>query len=63
MTLDHARKIIEEIHERYGIRFSETQEKREDGKIRMIFVTLKFKIDQTAGAYSDTPIKRSIDKL
>ena len=46
MTLEQARKIIEEIHERYGIQFSETQEKREDGKIRMVFVTLKFKIDQ-----------------
>jgi hypothetical protein len=35
MTLDQARKIIEEIHERYRIQFSETQEKREDGKIEV----------------------------
>lgn len=45
MTLDQARKIIEEIHERYGIQFSETQEKRENGKIKMILVTLKFLVE------------------
>jgi hypothetical protein len=28
MTLEEAKKVIEEIHERYGIQFSETQEKR-----------------------------------
>jgi len=44
MTLDQARKIIDEIHERYGIQFSEIQEKREEGQIRTIYVTLKFKL-------------------
>jgi len=45
MTLDQARKIIHDIHERYGIRFSEVQEKREEGQIKTIYVTLKFKVD------------------
>ena len=45
MTVQEARKIIEEIHERYGIQFSETQEKRENGRIHTIYVTLKFKVD------------------
>ena len=45
MTLDQARKIIEEIHERYGIQFSEVQEKRENGEIKTVYVTLKFRVD------------------
>lgn len=45
MKLEDARKIIDEIHERYGIRFSEVQEKREEGQIRTIYVTLKFRIE------------------
>ena len=45
MTLQEARKIIEEIHERYGIQFSEVQEKRENGQIRTIYVTLKLRLD------------------
>jgi len=45
VTLQEARKIIEEIHERYGIQFSEVQEKRENGQIRTIYVTLKLRLD------------------
>ncbi len=45
MTLQEARKIIEEIHERYGIQFSEINEKRENGRIKMILVTLKFLVE------------------
>ena len=45
MTLEQARKIIEEIHERYGIQFSETQEKRENGQIKTVYVTLKFRVE------------------
>jgi hypothetical protein len=45
MTLDQARKIIEEIHQKWGIQFSEIHEKREDGKIKMILVTLKFLVE------------------
>ena len=57
MTVQEARKIIEEIHERYGIKFSETQEKREDGKIKMILVTLKFLVEQgsACGIQSQIP--------
>ena len=44
MTLEEIRRIINEIHERYKIRFSEIQEKREDGHIKMILVTLKFMV-------------------
>jgi polyhydroxyalkanoate synthesis regulator phasin len=46
MTLEEAKKVIEEIHERYGIQFSETQEKRENGRIKTIYVTLKFRIEE-----------------
>lgn len=58
MTLDQARKIIEEIHDRYGIQFSETQEKRENGQIRTIYVTLKFKVDSAVGAYGNTSMQK-----
>ena len=61
MTLDQARKIIEEIHERYGIQFSETQENRENGQIRTIYVTLKFKLDSAVGAYLNMHVKKNID--
>ena len=59
MTLDQARKIIEEIHERYGIQFSETQEKRENGRIHTIYVTLKFKVDPA----QIVTLKKSVDKV
>ena len=57
MTVQEARKIIEEIHERYGIQFSETQEKRENGRIHTIYVTLKFKVDpgSACGIQSQIP--------
>lgn len=45
MTLHEARKIIEEIHERYGVQFSETHEKRENGRVKMVLVTLKFLVE------------------
>ncbi len=45
MTLDQARKIISEIKKRYGIRFSEYQEKEQDGELNTIYFTIKFKID------------------
>ncbi len=64
MTLEQARKIIEEIHERYEIQFSETQEKIENGRIHTVYVTLKFRIDNPSVSKPKfyNP-KKSIDKL
>jgi hypothetical protein len=45
MTLQEARKTIEEIQQKWGINFSEIHEKRENGKIKMILVTLKFLVE------------------
>ena len=45
MTLEEARKTIEEIQERYDIKFSDYQEERRNGEIKMVCVTLKFKVD------------------
>jgi hypothetical protein len=63
VKVQEARKIIEEIHERYGIQFSEIQEKRENGQIRTIYVTLKFKVDPVVGVYGNKPVKNFLDKL
>ncbi len=45
MTLDQARKIIDEIVTTYGIEHSESLEKRKDGKIHFVACTVKFVID------------------
>ena len=58
MTLEEIRKNIIEIYERYGIQFSEIQEKRENGQIKTIYLTLKFRVDSP----KIDPIKKGIDK-
>lgn len=49
MTLDQARKIIDEILARYGIEHCESVEKRKDGKIHFVSCTIKFLIDGREG--------------
>jgi len=48
MTLEEARKIIKEIHEKYHILFSECREERGNGKVKFLDCTLSFLIDDSA---------------
>lgn len=47
MTLEEARKAYNEICERYGITHSDCHERRADGKIKFVHITLDIKIEET----------------
>jgi hypothetical protein len=46
MILEEARKICNEIIEKYGITYSTCYEERAEGEIKFIFLTLKFRIEK-----------------
>jgi|GEM_PF-6611086 len=46
MTLEEARRICNEVIEKYGS-YCDYQEERRDGEIKFINLTLRFKIEQT----------------
>lgn len=49
MTFEEARKICEEIIEKYAITHSTCNEERVDGRIKFINMTIKFKINKEKG--------------
>ena len=52
MTLDQARKLCEEIIDKYRISHSNCHEERVDGEVKFVHLTLKIKINA----------KKNIDK-
>ena len=45
MTYDKVQKIIQEIEERFGIKFSDYREELRGGKVVFVFYEIKFQID------------------
>jgi hypothetical protein len=46
LRLDQARKICEEIKQKYGITFSDYKEEQREGKIRLVSFTARFWINE-----------------
>jgi len=45
MTVEHIKKIIQEIEEKFGIKFSDYREEKRGGKVTFVYYTIQFKVD------------------